>query len=45
MADYIPAHDAEFNVWQQNFVTNANASLAAQGLVAAVRAVEGRTAQ
>ena len=25
MADYIPAADAEFNAWQQNFVTYASA--------------------
>ena len=35
MADYIPAPDAEFNSWQVNFVTYANANLAALGLVAA----------
>lgn len=35
MADYIPAPDAEFNAWQVNFVTYANANLAALGLVAA----------
>ena len=34
MADYIPAPDAEFHAWQQNFVTCANANLAALGLVA-----------
>lgn len=34
MADYIPAPDAEFNAWQTNFVTYANANLAALGLVA-----------
>ena len=28
MADYIPAPDAEFNSWQVNFVTYANANLA-----------------
>jgi hypothetical protein len=35
MADYIPAPDADFNAWQINFVTYANANLAALGLVAA----------
>ncbi|HYF13860.1 MAG TPA: hypothetical protein VD971_02175 [Phycisphaerales bacterium] len=35
MADYIPGPDADFNVWQNNFVTYANANLAALGLVAA----------
>ena len=35
MPDYIPASDAEFNAWQANFVTYANANLAALGLVAA----------
>ncbi len=34
MADYIPAPDAEFNAWQSNFVTYANANLAGLGLVA-----------
>ncbi len=34
MADYIPAADAEFNAWQQNFVTYANAHLVDLGLVA-----------
>jgi hypothetical protein len=34
MPDYIPAPDAEFHAWQQNFVTYANANLAALGLVA-----------
>lgn len=33
MADYIPAADAEFHAWQQNFVTVANANLAGLGLV------------
>ncbi len=33
MTDYIPAPDAEFNAWQQNFVTYANTNLAALGLV------------
>lgn len=35
MADYIPAPDDAFNSWQVNFVTYANANLAALGLVAA----------
>ncbi len=35
MADYIPTPDAELDVWQQNFVSYANANLAALGLVAA----------
>lgn len=35
MADYIPGPDANFNAWQSNFVTYANANLAALGLVAA----------
>jgi hypothetical protein len=35
MADYIPGPDADFQVWQNNFVTFANANLAALGLVAA----------
>lgn len=34
MADYLPAGDAEFNAWQTNFVTYANANLLALGLVA-----------
>ena len=33
-ADYIPAPDTDFNNWQTNFVTYANAHLAALGLVA-----------
>ena len=33
-ADYIPAPDTDFNNWQTNFVTYANANLAAIGLVA-----------
>ena len=32
--DYIPAPDTDFNNWQSNFVTYANANLAALGLVA-----------
>jgi hypothetical protein len=32
--DYIPRGDAEFNGWLANFVTYANANLAALGLVA-----------
>ena len=35
MADYMPGPDADFNAWQSNFVTYANANLAALGLVAA----------
>jgi len=35
MPDYIPGGDAEFSAWQANFVTYANANLAALGLVAA----------
>lgn len=35
MADYIPGPDADFNAWLANFVTYANANLAALGLVAA----------
>ena len=35
MQDYIPRQDAEFNSWQQNFVTVVGANLAAYGLVAA----------
>ena len=35
MADYIPGPDANFQAWQSNFVTFANANLAALGLVAA----------
>lgn len=35
MPDYIPASDAEFNAWQANFITYANANQAALGLVAA----------
>lgn len=34
MADYIPGPDASFQAWQANFVTYANANLAALGLVA-----------
>lgn len=34
MADYIPAADSQFDAWQQNFITYANANLAALGLVA-----------
>lgn len=34
MADYIPGPDANFQAWQANFVTYANANLAALGLVA-----------
>jgi hypothetical protein len=35
MADYIPGPDASFQAWQNQFVTYANANLAALGLVAA----------
>ncbi len=35
MADYIPGPDASFQAWQSQFVTFANANLAALGLVAA----------
>lgn len=35
MADYIPGPDGNFQAWQANFVTYANANLAALGLVAA----------
>ena len=35
MADYIPGPDASYQAWQSNFVTYANANLAALGLVAA----------
>lgn len=35
MPDYIPGGDAEFSAWLDNFVTYANANLAAIGLVAA----------
>lgn len=35
MADYIPGPDASFQAWQSNFVTYANANLAALGLTAA----------
>lgn len=34
MADYIPGPDASFQAWQANFVTYANANLAALGLTA-----------
>lgn len=33
-SDYIPRPDGDFNAWQANFVTYANANLAALGLVA-----------
>ncbi len=33
--DYIPRGDAEFNGWQANFVSQANANLAGLGLLAA----------
>lgn len=35
MADYLPGPDADFQAWVTNFVTYANANLAALGLVAA----------
>lgn len=35
MADYLPGPDAEYQAWVANFVTFANANLAALGLVAA----------
>lgn len=35
MADYLPGPDASFQAWVTNFVTYANANLAALGLVAA----------
>jgi len=35
MADYIPGPDAQFDTGRLNFVTYANANLAALGLVAA----------
>jgi len=35
MADYLPGPDADFQAWVNNFVTYANANLAALGLVAA----------
>ncbi|MFO0858377.1 MAG: hypothetical protein U0640_13595 [Phycisphaerales bacterium] len=46
MADYIPGPDASFQAWQSNFVTYANANLAALGLVAAdmVPITTGQTA-
>jgi len=46
MADYIPGPDASFQAWQSNFVTYANANLAALGLVAAdmVPITAGQTA-
>jgi hypothetical protein len=34
MADYIPAPDADFHAWQQNFVSYASGNLGALGLVA-----------
>ncbi|MGL4551350.1 MAG: hypothetical protein ACRC33_09185 [Gemmataceae bacterium] len=34
VADYIPQSDAEFDVWQANFVTYASANLSTLGLVA-----------
>jgi hypothetical protein len=35
MADYLPGPDADYQAWVANFVTYANANLAALGLVAA----------
>jgi hypothetical protein len=35
MTDYIPASDADFSAWLQNFITFSNANLAALGLTAA----------
>lgn len=35
MADYLPGPDADYQAWVTNFVTYANANLAALGLVAA----------
>ncbi|MCA1558591.1 MAG: hypothetical protein LC731_08645 [Acidobacteria bacterium] len=35
MADYIPSGDADFNTWQQNFLTTLNGAPAAFGLTAA----------
>lgn len=35
MADYLPGPDADYQAWVSNFVTYANANLAALGLVAA----------
>ncbi len=35
MADYIPAPDGDFNSWQENFVTYANANLVNLGLLPA----------
>ncbi len=32
MADYIPAADAEFNTWRQNFVTYPSAHVVDLGL-------------
>ena len=34
MADYLPGPDADYQAWVTNFVTYANANLAALGLVA-----------
>lgn len=34
MVDYLPVSDADFTVWTQNFITYANANLAALGLAA-----------
>jgi hypothetical protein len=35
MADYLPGPDADYQAWVSNFVTYANANLAALGLTAA----------
>jgi hypothetical protein len=35
MSDFIPGPDSDFSVWTKNFLTYANANLAALGLVAA----------
>lgn len=35
MADYLPGPDADYQAWVANFVTYANANLAALGLTAA----------
>jgi hypothetical protein len=35
MSDFIPGSDSDFSVWTKNFITYANANLAALGLVAA----------
>src|ERR1700687_143633 len=35
MSDYLPSSDADYSVWVDNFITYANANLAALGLTAA----------